>query len=341
MSRQRDWAAYNSSLVARGDLTAWVHDSLFTAWRRQGPQGRPGPRGYSDQAILTCLVLGATFGLWLRQTEGYMRWLLGATGQGDLPVPDYTTLSWRRRRLEVGLCRPEDKEIFEAARERAGGELVVAVDGTGQVITGPGAWRCHKWGESDEGQARRRWWRVTTVSDVATGQIVGMVAEGVDERAEHEAYGELMDQAADELGLPIDKSAADGAYDNRTCYGAALARGINLVTPPQANATFHLRKARGRRGKLNAEPGWAGRNRRLASRLRTGGDKAWKAEEGYGRRSLSETVFSRASFAFGDKLWSKSRQARKAEVTIGYMLLNAWRAAEITLAGGYTSFEAR
>ncbi len=55
--RVRNWAAYDCSLVARGDLTVWITPDALDAWRPT-PTGRRGaqPR-FSDLAMETALTL--------------------------------------------------------------------------------------------------------------------------------------------------------------------------------------------------------------------------------------------------------------------------------------------
>lgn len=119
-SRQRDWAADDRSLRARGEITTYVHSSVLDAWRA-GPQGRRGPRGYADVAIMVSLALAEAFSLPLRQCEGFVTSMLLALGRGDLKAPDHTTLSWRRRRLAVALATPEASAGFDAARQQPAG----------------------------------------------------------------------------------------------------------------------------------------------------------------------------------------------------------------------------
>jgi len=64
-----------------------------------------GQRKFSNIATETTLVLGAVYKLPLRQTEGFVRSLLGPMGL-DLPVPDHTTLARRRRTVEVEMHAP-------------------------------------------------------------------------------------------------------------------------------------------------------------------------------------------------------------------------------------------
>ena len=78
--RVKNWAAYDKSLVARGDLTLWITPEALEAWR----PGRTGRRGaqpkFSDLAIETALTLRLVFHLPLRQAEGFLRSILRVIG---------------------------------------------------------------------------------------------------------------------------------------------------------------------------------------------------------------------------------------------------------------------
>ena len=68
--RVANWAAYNQTLVRRGDVTVWVSSEAIAAWtpRRSGRRG--GQRRYSDLAIETALTLRLIYHLPLRQAKG-------------------------------------------------------------------------------------------------------------------------------------------------------------------------------------------------------------------------------------------------------------------------------
>ena len=96
--RVRNWAEYEASLQRRGDLTVWISDAAFDAWRAP-PTGRPGgQRTYADIAIEAALTIRMVFHLPLRQTEGFLRSLANLL-EVDLPIPDHTTLSRRLKKL--------------------------------------------------------------------------------------------------------------------------------------------------------------------------------------------------------------------------------------------------
>ena len=79
------------------------------------------------------MTLGAAFGL--RQTKGFVRSLLPLMGLA-LPVPDRTTLAWRRRSVTINMG--------ESARQ---GPMDVVLDSTGVEFFGPSEWARAKHGE--------------------------------------------------------------------------------------------------------------------------------------------------------------------------------------------------
>jgi Transposase DDE domain len=104
--RVTNWAAYDAALRQRGSLTVWFTDAAIAAWRAEPRTSRGGQPCYSALAITTALTLRAVFRLALRQTEGLIGSIIRLLGL-DLPVPDHTTLSRRRRPWS---CRDRGQE---------------------------------------------------------------------------------------------------------------------------------------------------------------------------------------------------------------------------------------
>ncbi len=97
----RNWPAYDSGLVRRGDLTLWMSPEAIDAWKPEPSGVRGGQRRFSDTAIETALTLRLLFHLPLRQTEGFLGSLFTLMGL-DLEVPDHTTLSRRAHSRQRG-----------------------------------------------------------------------------------------------------------------------------------------------------------------------------------------------------------------------------------------------
>ena len=135
-----NWAEYNAALKRRGSLTIWFDPQM--AWEA-APCGKRGrQQAYSDAAIQTCLTLKVVFGMALRQTTGFVKSLLKLASL-DWPVPDFSTLSRRRKDLAVRVSRRKSSE-----------PLHLLIDSTGIKVEVDGEWHARKHGPS-----KRRQWR--------------------------------------------------------------------------------------------------------------------------------------------------------------------------------------
>lgn len=171
--RQRDWAAYDSSLKARGRFDLYLDDGLLARWN-EGRRGKMGcPRRYSDVAILAVVTVKFAFNLANRQTEGLVESLLEALGRTDLVVPDHTSISRRMRGLDVELATARTRVSFARAATRRLGDTTqsVVIDSTGLAVSGPHAGRSDKWGS---GCGDRRYRKVHVSTDPRTGEITAV-----------------------------------------------------------------------------------------------------------------------------------------------------------------------
>ena len=98
----QNWSEYNNSLKDRGDITFWLSEDALTNWENQDSSIRTRGRAikYSKVALETMYTFRQLFNLRLRQTEGFTRSLLKLM-RVNLPVPDYTTVSRRIRKLPI------------------------------------------------------------------------------------------------------------------------------------------------------------------------------------------------------------------------------------------------
>jgi hypothetical protein len=181
----RDWAAYDRSLVRRGDITVWVSPEAVAGWR--APSGR---RTLTDAAIATALTVRAVYGLALRQAEGLIRSIFGLLGLA-LPVPDHTTLSRRGRTLR--LDRGAD----------TGGGLDLAIDSTGLRLAKP------------SGAGHEGWRKLHIAVDPDSGRIL---AEELTRSDVHDTMSvpSLLDQITGRIG----RVYGDAAYAGGPTYRA-------------------------------------------------------------------------------------------------------------------------
>src|SRR5919112_5659502 len=201
--RLRNWREYNAALVQRGSLTVWVSEEALSAWHNDERTGKPGaPRTYSDTAILCMAWLSAVYRLTLRATQGLLSSVLKLL-KVALPVPAYTTLCRRRRKLAVSLPhRAKDEPLH------------MVVDATGIKVYGEGEWKVRR-----HGWSKRRTWRKLPVGvDEANGAIVA-AAVTTDDCSD----GQLLPELLDQIDADIAQVSGDGAYDTHACYTAISA----------------------------------------------------------------------------------------------------------------------
>ena len=122
--RVANWAAYNQTLVRRGDVTVWVFSDAIAAWTPGRSGLRGGQRRYADLAIETALTLRLLYHLPLRQAEGFLHALFGMM-RLDLSAPDYTTLSRRSQYLRRRLRSVPPGESLHLVFDSTGLSIVV------------------------------------------------------------------------------------------------------------------------------------------------------------------------------------------------------------------------
>jgi hypothetical protein len=195
--RLRNWRDYTASLERRGSLTLWLEGDVARWWLSRETSGGPGASlCYSDKGIEVCLSLRVLLKLPLRQTQGFVRSLMCLAGL-SLPVPDYTTLCRRQRRLSVSLpVRPR-----EQARH-------IVLDSTGLKVFGEGEWKVRKHGKG----SKRVWKKMHLSVDETTGEVLAVcLTEG--EAADGPLLPSLV-RESQQSGGKIDQTSADGAYDS-------------------------------------------------------------------------------------------------------------------------------
>jgi len=299
-----NWSEYNASLVQRGSLTVWLDEAATGGWHNSQKSGRRGASyTYTDSAILCALTLQVVYHLPLRATQGLLLSLFSLL-QLDLWVPNYSTLSRRRKTLSVPLRQSQGQNQ----------SLHLVVDSTGFKVYGEGEWKVRQHGWSK----RRTWRKLHLGIDEATGEVLAAVGSGP-ERADKEVLEELLEQ----VKAPLTQVSGDGGYDAAQCYGAIAQRRARATIPPRRNARLH---------QVHQEDSpWQARNqnllriRELQGRRRKDrewGRKQWKQESGYHRRSLAETAMMRLKTIFGQRLGARDKTAQDNELLLRCGALN-------------------
>lgn len=291
--RIHNWPDYDTTLVNRGRLTLWLDQEAVQNWRSQERTGKRGkPRVYTDQAIACALRLGAVYHLPLRATEGLLASLVALSG-ADVPIPDYSTLSRRRKKMKATVSAPATAE-----------PLHLVVEGTGLKVFGDGEWKVRQ-----HGTTRRRVWRKV---HLAVDQATGMVCAGTT-TTNSISDGQILPQLLKQVEQAVYQVSADCGYDRRTCYEAIAKRGAKATIPPRRGAKIW------QHGNSKAERLALDENLR---RIRKVGWATWKRESGYHRRSLAETAMFRLKTLFGATLRAKSDDAQDTETMLRLEALN-------------------
>lgn len=290
----RNWSEYNQALVNRGSLTIWVSEEVMESWLDQRPAQRGSQFIYSDKAIELLLTLRHLFHLPLRATEGFGKSLFEML-KLEMPIPNYTTLCRRAKKLEVTLPKRSKKST----------DLVI--DSTGLKVYGEGEWKVRTHGYSK----RRTWRKLHLAIDPDTHEIVaGQLTEN--NVSDGQAGKELIEAIDEE----IDQLSADGGYDKRKFYQACIDKQAkDVVIPPQRNAKIW------QHGNSKKDPHPRDENLRY---IREHGRKKWKEDRGYHQRSLSETGMFRFKITFGANLQSRQMATQITEALVKCKILNTF-----------------
>lgn len=232
-----------------------------------------------------CLQIRYLFSLKLRQSQGFINWIFMMSGL-PLTCPDYTTLSKRRRSLNLEFLLYSQDNDFD----------YICMDSTGiQTYTG------NEWLENKHGkQYIRRTWKKLHIAVGNNGVITGAITSchNKDDRSQ---VKELL------KNVKTKEVLGDPGYDGENIYQILRAKGIKpTIRPPN-----HLvaKKAKTER-------------QQSAAYQQTKGYHAWRSKNKYGRRELVENTIFRFKNSFGSKFLSRDEDNMKNEMIIKCQLLN-------------------
>lgn len=304
--RIRNWSEYNAALVERGSLTVWLDEAAMDGWSNHQKSGKRGAsQTYTDSAMLCVLTLQVVYHLPLRATEGLLISLFILLGL-TLPVPDYSTLCRRRKRLSV----PLSQTPLNSAQGHAQ-NLHLVVDSTGFKVYGEGEWKVRQHGWSK----RRTWRKLHLGIDQDSGQVRAALVT-----TPYMSDKAMLPLLLNQVPEPVAQVSADGGYDYVDCYQALAERGVKATISPRCNARIHPRSKRlqGRNANLERIRELQGRKRRD----KDWGRRQWKKESGYHRRSLAETGVMRLKTIFGEGLGARTEQGQECELLLRCAALN-------------------
>lgn len=292
----KNWAEYNTSLVARGSLTIWIDDDIAQKWQAPSEEKRNGhPLIYSNEAILMALTIRFVYSLPLRASEGFLKSILLLLGL-SLKAPCYTQICRRAKTLGKALKHLSKRRPTD-----------IVFDSTGLKVYGEGEWKVRTHGASK----RRTWRKLHIAMDPNSGEIV--VAE-MTENSKGDA------QVADGMMASVPENVqnvyGDGAYDSIELRRKIRDKGAASKIPPPRNAVT---------GKA-VDEAILERNLAIQAIKSLGGDdharSLWKKLTGYHRRSLVETTMFRYKQIFGGLLRSRSWINQKIEAILKCHIIN-------------------
>jgi len=207
----RNWPDYNASLKKRGSLTIWVSSDAIANWTTDELTGDRGASPiYTDLAIETMATIQAIYSLAGRQTQGFLQSIFELM-KLDLTVPDHSTLSRRRRQLEITL------PVKDLSRPRH-----LVIDSTSIKVYGEGEWRVRLHGI----KKARTYIKLHFCNDEATLETVSVVASTNDVND-----AEILPDLLQDVPGKIEQVSADGAYDQKRCYETLNKHGSKAVIP--------------------------------------------------------------------------------------------------------------
>ncbi len=300
----RNWREYNRNLEKRGSIFFWIDDEVLNGWyllkKDKANSKRGRPKKYADNVIRSLVIIGIVNDKTLRESVGFLESIFSYKGI-KIEVPDYSTVSRRKGKLEIELRK----------RYKKGARVHLVVDSSGLKIYGEGEWkvRMHGWSK------HRRWTKLHLAVDESS-KLIEAAELTTNEYTDGEVVPDLLAQAK----VAIGQFSGDKGYDKFKVYEALEKIGVKKITiDPQEGARIGLH--------ANGRYPPPARDKNLRE-IKKKGLKKWKKDNGYHRRSLAENAFFRFKTMLGDCLRSRKIENQKVEALLMCSCLN-----KMTLAG--------
>ena len=180
--------------------------------------------------------------------------------------------------------------------------MIIAVDSTGIKVTNSGEWLRHKHGRSNK--TRRGFLKVHVAVDIICGRVTGIV---ITEESSHDSKHlcDLVKQTQDHAGS-VDAVLADGAYDSNEIFSELYAQDIKAIIPVRKTAKWYT--------------GSFARRTAVVTQKRN--FKQWVIDSDYGKRWISESVFSSIKRMFGESVMARKKCNMAHEVKLKIALYN-------------------
>lgn len=296
--RVRNWRQYNKALMNRGSITVWISEEIANNLTKRRAEAAHGNQVYSDTLIELCLTLRQVYGRPLRATQGLVQSIFTLM-KLKAPVPNYTTLSRRAKKLTIKL----------KARPNPTGRTIL-VDSTGVQVIGGTEWKKMRYKK----QGRQLWRKLHVAIDAASQDICAALVT-----QSQNLDGNYMAPLLEQISSDVKTIIGDGAYDKKSCYETAFKRNARPVFPPQHNASVQ-------RNKVNKHIPLTARDELImylnGGKSRRNRLTRWKKKSGYHQRSLVETTMSRLKYVFGDRVRSRVFENQVTDLMIRCAIMN-------------------
>jgi hypothetical protein len=292
-----NWSQYNKALENRGSINFWFSSDAIKKWRADPTEKAGRPFKFSDDAILTLLILKFVYHLPFRQLAGFAKSLI-AILYLSIEAPHYSCINKRMKKLQI------PSHILSKQ-----GVTDIVFDTTGVRVYSSGEWKKEKYG------GRRRWKKIHLGINLDTKEII--FAKATNQHTHDLTHVEdVLNRGNRRKG----KLLIDGIADTHDLYDLATSYQKELLTPPRKGAS-PFTGSKIRQSHVN-----------LIRAL--GGDDVarsiWAKLTGYNERAHVEGIFSRWKRVLGEDLSSRSNESIDSEVYVKSLILNKMNKSKIS-----------
>ena len=257
------------------------------------------PYSFPDSFILLIGHIRVYFHLPYRQTEGIIK----ATGKNLPSHPSYSQICRRVNKLDIISNRLDDDDDDDDDDDNG---IIIAIDSTGIKITNRGQWMQEKW----QVKKKKGYLKIHIAVNIKTKEILAL--EVTDEKV-HD--GKIMPKLIEHIlknnnDIKIESALGDGSYDSNENFKYLQKKRIRPAIKVRKNSIISL--------KNNSL-----RNREV--KFQTRDLLQWKKKRKYGKRWISETVFSSIKRTFGEYVSAIKFQNMIKEMILKVSLYNLFR----------------
>ena len=285
-TRKRDWKKYNNALVSRAEL--FLDPKTLKNWEKGLRKMNRHKNGrkflYPDCFIQYLALLQTYYRFSCRHVESLLAFL-----QKHIPFlkkPDHSTIHRRIVKLDL--------DFYKSIRHRKG--LIVSIDSSGLKVHNRGDWIRHKH------KVRRGYLKIHFAVNTKTREIVELESTK-EEIGDNKKFRPILRRILKRHS--VKKVLGDAAYDDHRNFNLLERNEIIPAIKVKKNSLPH-----------KWHPKWDRKHRvrRKYGAMLVKSYKDWRRRLGYGKRWISEIVFSSFKANFGEYFASKKMENIKKEI---------------------------